>query len=385
MDDEVRLSVVVTSRNDGHGGALLERFRTFADALVAQARECGLNGELVVVEWNPPDGPLLADVLELRERWDGFPVRFIAVPGTFHEALPNAEAIPLFQMIAKNVGIRRARGRFVLATNPDLLFSSELVRFLASAELDPGVMYRLDRTDVAAEVPEADLDQQLAWCREHVLRVHTRWGTLPSLEVRVLARTFGRLARERLQGFAWDLRRSGKLGHGSSLSEPLRAASRWVLTLIQHFLGPLTSLLARTADALRVLASPVPKVHTNGCGDFTLLSREAWHRLRGYAELPIWSMHLDSLLCYSAVAAGYTERVLRRPAAMYHLEHGRSWVALDATERLRTFARKPWLDSDLLRTLWHEMFVHKEPVLYNDIDWGLGKQDLPETRGEGRG
>ena len=39
MDDEVRLSVVVTSRNDGHGGALLERFRTFADALIAQARE----------------------------------------------------------------------------------------------------------------------------------------------------------------------------------------------------------------------------------------------------------------------------------------------------------------------------------------------------------
>jgi hypothetical protein len=33
-------------------------------------------------------------------------------------------------MIAKNVGIRRARGRFVLATNVDILLDDALVRFL---------------------------------------------------------------------------------------------------------------------------------------------------------------------------------------------------------------------------------------------------------------
>src|SRR5262249_12417724 len=33
-------------------------------------------------------------------------------------------------------------------------------------------------------------------------------------------------------------------------------------------------------------------LHTNACGDFTLLAREDWARLRGYAEWPIFSWHL---------------------------------------------------------------------------------------------
>ena len=36
-------------------------------------------------------------------------------------------------MIAKNVGIRRARGEFVLATNIDILFSSELACIFAAS------------------------------------------------------------------------------------------------------------------------------------------------------------------------------------------------------------------------------------------------------------
>jgi len=43
-------------------------------------------------------------------------------------------------MIAKNVGIRRARGRFVLCTNVDLLFSDKMVRFLAFGRLDERCM-----------------------------------------------------------------------------------------------------------------------------------------------------------------------------------------------------------------------------------------------------
>ena len=60
-------------------------------------------------------------------------VRFIEVPPEVHRRFAHAEALPLYQMIAKNVGIRRARGQFVLATNIDILFSNELARFLAGA------------------------------------------------------------------------------------------------------------------------------------------------------------------------------------------------------------------------------------------------------------
>ena len=49
MEDACRLSVVVTSRNDDHGGGMLHRFRIFADALIQQADRHRLSGELVVV------------------------------------------------------------------------------------------------------------------------------------------------------------------------------------------------------------------------------------------------------------------------------------------------------------------------------------------------
>ena len=48
-------------------------------------------------------------------------------PSVLHRRLKYADRLPLFQMIAKNVGIRRAKGQFVLATNIDILFSDELI------------------------------------------------------------------------------------------------------------------------------------------------------------------------------------------------------------------------------------------------------------------
>ncbi|MGH7551576.1 MAG: hypothetical protein ACREMQ_00940, partial [Longimicrobiales bacterium] len=101
---------------------MLRRFAIFADGLLEQANRHGLSGELVVVEWNPPPGPRLHEVLKLRHQSDSFAIRFIEVPAEAHVAIRNSDTIPLFQMIAKNVGIRRAQGEFIVATNPDVLF-----------------------------------------------------------------------------------------------------------------------------------------------------------------------------------------------------------------------------------------------------------------------
>ena len=59
-------------------------------------------------------------------------------------------------MIGKNVGIRRARGQFVLATNIDILFSDELAKYLAARRLEPGRMYRIDRHDAMSDVQNDD-------------------------------------------------------------------------------------------------------------------------------------------------------------------------------------------------------------------------------------
>ena len=176
---EPYLSVVVTARNDDHGGNLLSRMQAFVSGWIGQARRYQIPSELIVVEWNPPpDRPRLREALDWPRDLGPCEIRFIEVPPELHRRYAHAEALALYQMIAKNAGIRRARGRFVLATNIDILFSSELAAFFAEQRLQPGRMYRMDRHDAMSQVPvDAPVEEQLAYCRTHLIRINTREGT----------------------------------------------------------------------------------------------------------------------------------------------------------------------------------------------------------------
>ena len=173
------LSVVAAARNDDHGGNLLRRLQIFVNALVGQANRHRLPVELVLAEWNPPaEKPPLIEAL----RWPADPgfcaIRIVTVPADIHRRYLHWEAQPLYQMVAKNAGIRRAKGEFILATNVDILLSDELMRFLAARRLQPGRMYRTDRHDVKEDVPvDAGIEDQLAYCRGHRLRINAREGT----------------------------------------------------------------------------------------------------------------------------------------------------------------------------------------------------------------
>jgi len=173
------LSVVVTARNDDHGGNLLDRMQAFASGWISQAKRHGISSELIFVEWNPPaDRPRLAEALHWPSDLGPCEVRFIEVPPELHARFQHAEALPLYQMIAKNVGIRRARGEYVLATNIDILFSNELACFFAGRRLQHGRMYRIDRYDAMNGVPaDASIEDQLEYCKTHLIRVNVREGT----------------------------------------------------------------------------------------------------------------------------------------------------------------------------------------------------------------
>jgi hypothetical protein len=174
------LSVVVASRNDDHGGDPLKRLQVFVDSFDEQCRRTGLDAEVIIVEWNPPSDRPTLDAL-VRLPMPAFcSYRFVEVPPELHLRLQHADVLPMFQMIAKNVGILRAQGQFVLATNIDIIFSTELVEQIASRSLDPTTLYRVDRHDVVSDVPLAvSLDARLAYCESNQLRLHTRTGSHP--------------------------------------------------------------------------------------------------------------------------------------------------------------------------------------------------------------
>jgi len=563
------LSVVVAARNDHPGNNTLVRMQAFLNSWLENARRYDLPSEIIVVEWNPPaNRPKLIEALEWPDETRPCEIRFIEVSQEIHRRFKNAAVIPLHLMIAKNAGVRRARGEFVLTTNPDILPSPELVEFLAERRLEGGTIYRIDRHDVAGEIPHsAGIDELTAYCENHVLRILSaegsfelgpdglrapaakdivppdsgisfgsgcypvesdgsrafRWlaeeaelifkraaGAPPALilevetgpsagdepitlqildparsvlaslsfqgrrqlrlqipdqistaTLRFRVRSAGipldrdpRTLNLRLFEVRWDdpslapqsrslagqdgeentirVRSIGPRrveldldpGLGSSL-ESLKATLRdrsgntlfqvstdqlqpargreYVLTLDVGFAlsgrresssyGPAGEtdsgwLLELTAsqpgvDWSSAFEAPSPSaayihnaahLHTNASGDFTLLSRGDWFDLRGYAEFPIWPLHIDDLFCYAAHHAGIKECVLREPLRIFHLEHS---DGVSSGEPAKPMGVPMFDDDDVVKWI-AQMRRFNAPVIFTQQNWGLGDVDLPE-------
>jgi len=163
-----RISIVIAARNDDYGGNFLHRMQVFINCLFPLWSRYELSAELIIVEWNPPEDKVgLADALTWPSHIPPGAVRIIEVPAALHRRLPNWDRIAMFEYMAKNVGIRRANGEFVLVTNPDIVFGEETIKALASDDLSSGCFYRIDRHDVDIPVPvELDVDAALDFCAE---------------------------------------------------------------------------------------------------------------------------------------------------------------------------------------------------------------------------
>jgi hypothetical protein len=560
------ISLVVAARNDGLSTNLLA-MQAFFDAWLGQANRYTMESEIIVVEWDPPGNrPKLSEVLRWPAETNPCEIRFIEVPAEVHRRFKNAGTIPIHTLIAKNAGIRRARGEFVLATSPDIIFSAELMQLFAERRLEPRSLYRIDRHDVEGDVPApATAEQLAAYCANHVRRVlaaegefelerdglrkldphdvvsqdagihfgagccpvesddagRFRWlvngaeiiverpagatsclwfdvetgpsaGQAPvavrfmdssncvlgaanlqgrarlrvhfpeqisSARLRLEIQSQGlSLARDprrldlRLGGLGWDQSASLawkmnqpaaagirvrsvrprqiqielKPDTGSQINrlqatlsdpagntlfqmkaDPLKMApgSEYLLTLDLGFelsrdpvavpFGQETAdsgwvlELAETKSARdwsREFWAPSPHaneirnaahLHVNGCSDFTLLAREDWHALRGYAEFPIWPAHIDSLFCYAAHHAGIREVILREPLRIFQLGYlpGKA-VELDA------LSDPPGVPSLSLEDVFqwiNQMRRIDAPVIFNQGAWGLGDVELAET------
>ncbi|MCP4372164.1 MAG: hypothetical protein GY797_29210 [Deltaproteobacteria bacterium] len=334
------LTIVATARNDNHGGNLLQRMQLFVNGLLEQCWRHQLKAELILVDWNPPPNkPLLAQALSWTAANHVCPVRIIVVPHKIHRRFNYSDQLPFFQMIAKNVGIRRAQGRFILATNVDLLFSDELMVFLASGHLHVGRMYRLNRYDVPSDVPlKAPLNTQLEYCRQNIIRINAREGT------------------KNLQS-----------GHYHPIY-PQLTWREWLSEKMKDW-------------GLRPVNNK-SRLHTNACGDFTLMARERWFALCGYPEFEMYSLHLDSVLCHAAHYGGAREKVLSDSMQVYHIEHatGSGWTP-EGQQKLNTRLSAvgiPQLDHDKFTVWATQMRQNRRPIIFNNNNWGLANESLTE-------
>ena len=136
------ISVVITTRNDNYGDNMLQRLHMFVQSLDHHAEKYPDLFELIIVEWNPPaDTDPLQSIVPVCKN---LRIKIVTVPSTYHH-LSNKS--PMDEFKAKNVGIRKSTGEFVLITNPDVIISYDMVNFLTEKTLEDNLVYRCDRYD----------------------------------------------------------------------------------------------------------------------------------------------------------------------------------------------------------------------------------------------
>ena len=320
------LSFVTVSRNDDYGGNLQHRMQCCIDSVIKFSERHELDSELILVEWNPPtDQDRLADALDWPVETNHIDVRIITVPPETHDEVTEGKGGPVREYIGKNAGIRRARGDYVVATNPDNLFGEDLINHLATEPLRDDQFYRTNRCNLDSLVPRnEDVDTQLTFAKNHVELVSknngSEWkGTVPE-------RLYHRYRQYR--------ERPGQL---------------W--SVIRRIVGG------------RVRS--VYDLHCDNSGDFILLSKKQWKAMRGHPETDI-DIHMDSYTVLIAAAMGLEQVVFSEPWCIYHQPHDRHERPDDGWDEFVSRG-KEWLATN-------------DPEINNGPDWGLNEYDLPDEK-----
>lgn len=337
------LSIVAASRNDNHGGDMIKRMHIFVKGLIHQCNRYQIPCELLMVEWNPiPGEKLLNEILPLVTDADFLSIRYITVPCEIHGKLAFSNQLPLFQMIAKNVGIRRATAEFVLCTNVDLLFSDDLFAKLAKRDLKANHFYRANRCDIPNTIDENwTVDKQLQFCKSNI-----------------------------------------KLRNGKNAFFPNFADTTGFMFKYPIFLPLLKFLSKIKASYANSTLDRFNELDLDACGDFTLMSKQNWIDIQGYPELEIYSIHIDSMGIIAAAAKGFKQVIFSGDECTYHIEHTGGWDFKSPLDRLHFYTKFPMLDWWAVRQAGIYLIENKSSFNLNKADWGFADVELKEFSGK---
>jgi hypothetical protein len=390
-DKPFLLSVVATSRNDNHGKNLHYRMQHFVDGFVEQCKRHDLKAELILVEWNPPDNTLpLSQALQFPKDKGPCSIRIIRVPKETHMQLEHSDKIPLFQMIGKNVGIRRAKGEFVLATNIDILFSDDLMKYIKT-RLRIGHLYRVDRLDIPEQLPKgASYDDIFSFCKKNVIRINSKIGTILIENKSFWKKTTKFFEKGALISYKFfvkplaikcarfDIKQILSTVYNMSIKQAVEDLYCFICNRYLVAVRVLKKCIKYFSYKVHLNNSLFP--HTNACGDFTLLSSKDWENLKGYPEWNTFSWHLDSVLIYQARQHGVKETDLPRKMCIYHIEHeaGSGFSPESAHLLFERLDEKgiPYLSNSDLDGIVSQMQKSSEKVVYNDESWGMADLTL---------
>jgi len=227
-----KIAAVVVARNDDYMSDFAERLRATLDWNIRY-----LIDEVVLVEWNPPpDRELLA--YDLTKRFSC--LRAYVVPAKVHGELCKNDNVPLLEYHAKNVGIRRAKSPWIIATNADAALGFDLVNTILSADLSPDVIWTAERIDIPwreGQQTSIGVGSALRYLRaipyhelgtgEFILASKELWNRTRGYDERMVRHRIGCDVRgtAQMRSFGATIRRAGimlHLAHPTSCTEKLQ-------------------------------------------------------------------------------------------------------------------------------------------------------------------
>lgn len=343
----VYLSIVVVGRNDNYGGDFEARLQNFLEHIAEQTNRYSLPTELIFVNYNPiEDQPSLVNRVHWPDPGNFLTIRFLTVPGSVHQIFVREgrrKEVPLFEYIAKNAGIRRCRGDFILAANPDIVLHDSIFRYLSDRKLRDDCFYRVDRCDFQdlSNYGVVRFSNEFSAFFRKVFQIHFKGFTRP------------------VQG-------------GKAFRWKYHFLRFWnELVLAYELLKGKFPDLAESLGLNVVVNNIEYKFHCNASGDFFLMHRKHWNFLRGYPENTYLSLHTDSLQVIRAGALGIKEVVL--PWPVFHKDHGRRY---DSSRGKHTA-----LMNEVYRSFQEkgkEMLQTGVPFIPNDSQWGCAPFSLSE-------
>jgi hypothetical protein len=128
------LSIVVVGRNDNYGGDFSLRLKTTMDWNLSLFP----NAELIYIEWNPLEDKD-SDCAWISARYPN--AKCYIVSNEIHKKLITKKNFPILEYFAKNLGIRKASGDWIILVNADVLIGADISFEALNKELVYGTHY----------------------------------------------------------------------------------------------------------------------------------------------------------------------------------------------------------------------------------------------------
>tara|TARA_B110000037_G_scaffold154493_1_gene174313 strand:+ start:950 stop:1954 length:1005 start_codon:yes stop_codon:yes gene_type:complete len=325
------LSIVIAARNDNYGGDFNQRIQNFISWNTDLLEKNKIETEIIIVNWNPiEENPSLFEALQWLKERQFVKFRIITIPHTIHQKFVDStirKTVPLFEYLTKNAGIRRAKGEYILAMNPDILIHPNTMLSIKH-KLNNKTYFRANRIDFKK------CELSLNTIKKNGFKLY-------------------------MKGYSYK-------------KHPL-----FLLSLFNNFRIYFQLVIIRKFESLFKIIDWRPnnhnaeyKYHCNVSGDFLLMHKDNWFALNAHPENTKLALHTDALMVVMAGTSGLKEKVLKNP--IFHQEHTRRF---NAEEKDNTAYRDAYLH---FQNEAQVMIKEQKPTIYNDDSWGLINFELPE-------